>query len=88
MRMLMIAVALLFGAGALGGCIIRPVGYGPRHRVVYRSEPQRCATRCGAYGHRRICQRRCSVWRNGVCVRYVEACRNEAHCQRQVTRCR
>lgn len=87
MRALLLAMGLLLSSGGLWGCIVRPPGYRTTH-YQYRHEPRRCTTGCADEGLRRVCQRRCRIWRNGVCVSYRESCRDERYCRRQVTRCR
>ena len=82
MRHALLAVSLTLALLSAGGCIVH-------HR--HRGAPvrnSRCATQCAAYGQRRVCNRRCSVWRNGVCAKYRQHCHNTRYCRRHATRCR
>ncbi|MBK8481966.1 MAG: hypothetical protein IPL40_12465 [Proteobacteria bacterium] len=87
MRALLLAVALLLGSSGMSGCIVPAPGYRVTHQQR-RSQPRRCTTACAGQGQRRVCQRRCRIWRNGICASYRESCRNEQFCRRHVTRCR
>jgi len=81
MRQVLAALVLGLGVAALSGCIVQ-------HRNGPPPRGGRCSTQCASYGKRRVCDRRCRVWRNGVCVSYKQHCEHTRYCQRHVTRCR
>jgi hypothetical protein len=81
MRQAMLAVSLMLAMATAGGCIVH-------HRHRGPSRGRNCRTECASYGHRRVCNRRCRVWRNGVCASYRQQCRRTRYCRRHVTRCR
>jgi hypothetical protein len=59
---------------------------------AYRSSPppphhRDCRPVCDQWGHERRCHRRCSLYSNGVCVRWTQHCDHRRFCRRHVTRC-
>ncbi len=82
MRRLMLAIAVLsFVLFPLASCIVHTP------RSGYRRQ-HNCYRHCARFRVRRTCERRCSIYRNGVCVSFRQVCRQSRYCARYVRRCR
>jgi hypothetical protein len=64
----------------LAGCLVRHHGYGP-------PAGRPCQTSCAQWGYQDVCDQRCRVWGNGVCMAWERRCSPRRTCLRQGTRC-
>ena len=81
MRQALVTFMFVIGVVTLSGCIVHHKNHPP-------PSAKRCSTHCASYAKRRVCNRKCRVWRNGVCVSYKQHCHHTRYCKRHVTRCR
>lgn len=82
-RRFVVGLLLFVSLAMLSSCIVRH----RRHHHHHRPRGRRCHTRCAKYAYRTRVQRRCKVWRNGVCVGYRTYRHRTRYCVRRATRC-
>jgi len=81
---ILLLVAGLLALLSLAGCLVPVHHHGPPPPGRYH---RNCRSGCLEWGHREVCDRRCRIWANGICMGWEQRCRPQRVCLRSGTVC-